>query len=701
MTGSFSLDWSILALSLFNTVVLLWLSFTVLLNANRRNWGVWLMGLGLLAGALFFVSHTAILGQELTLNIDGLNFWWQIGWIPVTVAPFAWYVVMLWYGGYWTAPRSALYYRHAKWLVISTTLVACLILLLLTSQPIPAYDQIVRLELSGALTLGGVPVLFLAFPVFMVACILLSIDVLLRPAVAERVSDLARRRSRPWLLGSACILLMVSLLVAAFIILVVQHAAEQRSTTIDIQIIGLFDFTLALLIAVSSVLLGQAIVTYEVFTGKVLPRHSFFRHWRNIVFIAAGFSVVIGFGLAAHLRPVYSLLLTTLLMVTFYALYSWRSFVEREQFMARLRPFVSTQNLVSHLLNDGDGADARAADLLQAICRDILGTDRAQLTPLGILAPLAGAGLTYPPQSAQLVRPPANLNTAVVELETENFNGYCWAIPLWAERGLIGALLVGAKQGGGLYTQEEIDIAQAAGERLVDMLAGEQMAQALMSLQRQRVMEGRVVDMRMRRTLHDDILPTIHTGILQLSSAAQTRPDVKEAIATFTEAHQQLSELIRSSSTTLSDLSAAGGLRDTIRRMIDSEFAGVFTSVRLECDESDGKILDPLIAEVLLGAVRESIRNAAVHGRGTDTDTSLNLSVQVVFELQKGLAIYISDDGVGVEGGLNSASPGSGSGLALHSALLAAVGGSLTLQSTMQRGTQVSIILGGGDRIPS
>ena len=36
MTGEPLLDWAIMAVSLFNTVLLLWLGLTVLLNAERR-----------------------------------------------------------------------------------------------------------------------------------------------------------------------------------------------------------------------------------------------------------------------------------------------------------------------------------------------------------------------------------------------------------------------------------------------------------------------------------------------------------------------------------------------------------------------------------------------------------------------------------------------------------------------------------------
>lgn len=46
MTGRIWLDWPIITVSIFNTCLFLWLGLTVLLNANRRDWGVWLMGGG-------------------------------------------------------------------------------------------------------------------------------------------------------------------------------------------------------------------------------------------------------------------------------------------------------------------------------------------------------------------------------------------------------------------------------------------------------------------------------------------------------------------------------------------------------------------------------------------------------------------------------------------------------------------------------
>ncbi len=72
------------------------------------------MGCGLMIKAVFFFGHTAILGHELVFTRAnlGLDFWWRVDWIPVIVAPFTWYVITLWYAGYWDRLNSALRRRH-------------------------------------------------------------------------------------------------------------------------------------------------------------------------------------------------------------------------------------------------------------------------------------------------------------------------------------------------------------------------------------------------------------------------------------------------------------------------------------------------------------------------------------------------------------------------------------------------------------
>src|SRR6185295_552494 len=105
---------------------------------------------------------------------------------------------------------------------------------------------------------------------------------------------------------------------------------------------------------------------------------------------------------------------------------------------------------------------------------------------------------------------PDHLGRAAVALAPEDYQGFDWVIPLWAERGLSGALYIADKQDRGFYTQEEMDLAQASGERIIDLLAAEQMTKRLMQIQRKRSAENSVIDLRTRRKLHDEVLPSLH-----------------------------------------------------------------------------------------------------------------------------------------------------------------------------------------------
>ena len=380
MTGSFGLDWAIISVSLFNTILLLWLGFTVLLTSERRNLGVWMLGLGLLLGAAFFISHTAILGGGLPLFSSWINFWWVSGWLPVVVAPLAWYGMILWFAGFWSPDGEQLRRRHQFWLGFLTVFMLILLIVLYVGHGLPTFLNIAHLDLSGILTVGGLPVLLVLYPIYMVLCVGLAIAALRHPAHSERfMGDLARQRTFPWLFTASLILLVVSLLVGWFMLWVVGSARGPNYEGPSLTIMSSatwFDIGIQLLIALAVFCIGQAIVSYEIFTGKSLPRREFFRHWRDALALAAGYAMVVGGSLSLNLNPIYSLLMTTFLMVAFYALFSWRSFIYRDQFIAQLRPFVHSQQLMEHLADD---TPSRATVIFQALCRDVLNVKHAQL----------------------------------------------------------------------------------------------------------------------------------------------------------------------------------------------------------------------------------------------------------------------------------------------------------------------------------
>jgi len=556
---------------------------------------------------------------------------------------------------------------------------------------------VTALALPGTLAIGGVPLLLVVYPIYIVLCITLSLDALRRPGPSARVmGELARRRARPWLIASSLALLAVSLLVAlviGWVALTFRYGSLSRAGIgyADIALaVAWFDLIIATLIGLAVILLGQGIVSYEIFTGKTLPRRGFFRQWRSAVILAVGYSALTGWSLAIHLRPAYSLLLSTLLVVAFYALFGWRSFAERERSIENLRPFIGSQRLYEHLLTSATASDADAATPFRALCADVLGARVAYLIALGPLAPLAGAPLAYPggepPPLGDLTGRFTSPQTMCVPLDPAQYAGAVWAVPLWSERGLIGVLLLGEKRDGGLYTQEEIEIARAGGERLIDAQAGAEMARRLMALQRERLAHSQVLDQRARRALHDDVLPRLHAALLTLNSGRQ-----EEVAALLTQAHRQIADLLREMPTAVVPEVARWGLVEALRRAVEEEFGQTFDQVAWDIEpqaEREARLLPPVIAEVLFCAAREAIRNAARHGRGQDASRPLHLRVGATW--RDGLEIAIEDDGVGLGQAVTETS---GQGLALHGTMMAVVGGTLTIESIPGTSTRVTLAL--------
>jgi signal transduction histidine kinase len=307
-------------------------------------------------------------------------------------------------------------------------------------------------------------------------------------------------------------------------------------------------------------------------------------------------------------------------------------------------------------------------------------------------------------------------------------------VPLWSERGLIGVLLLGDKLDGGLFAQEEIEIARATGERLIDTQASAQLAGRLMQLQRQRLAESQVLDRRARRVLHDDVLPLLHTALIDLMARDQGsgargqgsggQEGETGAIHNLTEAHHLISDLLRDMPSTAAPEIGRLGLVGALRKAVEEELAEAFDSVDWQVDPEVASHLSdisPLSAEVMYYAAREAIRNSARYARPSDSKKALNLRIAVLW--RDGLEILVEDDGVGivdegrrtkdderfsVDAGRNRALNGAngvngrngkafgGHGLALHSTMMAVVGGSLAVESAPGEYTRVVLSLPAG-----
>ncbi len=567
------------------------------------------------------------------------------------------------------------------------------------------------MEVERLPSLGSIPLLLLAFPPYILMCIGLALDALLHPAPSGRVmGDLARQRARPWLTASSLVLFVVSLLVGGAILWLLQ-TSRQRNTIADLVFslsttLSLLDLLLAALLMAAILLLGQAIVSYEIFTGKTLPRRGFFipvAQYRLVY----GWSVPAGsLGCGGQAPAVYPALATLLVVAVSYTLFNWQSFVERQRGMRQLRPLVTSQRLFESLLTGAQSAHSEV-DLqapFGALCRDVLGARQAMLIPLGPLAALGCEPLCHPggtpfklPGLAGLLAQLTSPQMHGLPLDPAEFDGAIWAAPLWSERGLIGLLLLGDKADGGFYSLEEIEIARSSGERLADIQISTELARRLMALQRQRLAESQVLDRQTRRILHDDVLPRLHAALLELSALPTQNEGHAPALAALIEnlagTHRQISDLLHDLPRATAPEVAQLGLFGALREVVNDELRGAFDQVSWMVSpqaENGAKLLTPLTAEVLFYAGREALRNAARHARPADSRTPLCLEIQAAW--QDGLEIVVQDNGAGLAEPRAHAA-GSGQGLTLHSTMMAVVGGTLALESTPGVATRVVLKL--------
>lgn len=697
MTGLLPLDWGIIAVSLFNTLLILWIGSMVFLAAERRNAGLYLSAGGLLLGAAFFVVHTAVAGHNVGQPDLTISVWWRAGWALVIVQPFSWYGIMLWHSGFWAERSGSLRRRHRIWFLLAALLAAGLLLYLALTPMLPILADYRTTSGSNGFSERLLMVFYLPYAF---CCIVLAIDALRHPGATSRMmGDIARRRARPWLVRASLVLLAVGVIAGwAMLELATNTTGYDPRTPVELIVrMAWFDLVISSLIAVVVLLVGQAIISYEVFTGRTLPRRGLKRLWQTAVLLSAGYALVVGFCIATDLTPVYSLLISGSLMMIFFAISGWRSFIEREQSIAVLRPFVSSQGLYEQLVGgiESDGEIDMAAPLA-SLCRDVLGAARAWLLTTGPLGPFAPEMVVYPAgasaelpaigELAPLLRASAALS---IQLDPALHGGAVWGVPLWSERGLIGALLLGEKSDGGLYTQEEIEIARASCERLIDTAATMEMARRLIALQRQRMAESGVLDRRTRRVLHDEITPRLHALMLELSGADEVSR--RSAIEGLADVHRAISDLLRDLPPPTDHELVRSGLPAALRRMIERELSDAFDAVDWQIEpeaEALSRELSPVTSEVLYYAAREAIRNAARYAR--DPARPLNLSVFI--GAAPTLRITIEDDGTGISPD-KPTRPGGGHGLALHSTMLAVIGGSLEMESRIGGGTVVRIRL--------
>jgi len=455
--------------------------------------------------------------------------------------------------------------------------------------------------------------------------------------------------------------------------------------------IAVFDLVISGCISGAVILLGQAVTEYEIFTGKSLPRRGLSQLWRRTLILAAGYSLLLGGSLVIQLRPIYSLLLGTLVLTAFLAMLGWRQYAERERLMNHIRPFLSRQRLYDRSLQPGKVEPYAVQNLFESFCDQVFGVRNAFLMPLGPVAALVGDPVIHPSPAGAVDLsdwrstvsdkpiPPGSIG---FPCPAHMGQEYCWEIPLWNDKGLAGLLVLGEKKDGGLLTQEEIEVAQGAGEQMLDSMAMAELARRLIRFQRQQMAESQVYDRQLRRALHDDFLPQVHETILAINSLEGLQEDQKEPVLNnLADLHRRISNLLRGLKTHHAPEVHRVGVLEALRRVVEDELEGAFRDVQWSVSpaaEQPLRGLPAVTAEVVYYAAREAVRNAAVHAGGPAGRLP---ALAISAACRENLEIQIEDD-AGIHHGpaLPGDEKGTGQGLSLHGTMMAIVGGSLRFE---------------------
>ncbi len=484
----------------------------------------------------------------------------------------------------------------------------------------------------------------------------------------------------------------------------------------------ILDLAATLAVALVILLIGYSVVRHGILIERSLARRGFFEQWRGIVIVATAVAIFIAILVTFTHSNLGGLLLITSLAAVTYALFTWSSHTAHDRYIALLGPFVRSTSL-SHWLNtDLQKTEQDLGNLFFHLCHDVLAVQLAYLT---VAAGTLKRNFSYRwPHEAVLgskmiaLNKRGNIDAETpkrIQITLHGQSMICWVLPIFDERGLVAALYLGPREDGGAFTEEDMDLAQACGQRILDTLGDHEAMQAVAGLLRRRTVDVKLLGAQQRRVLHDEILPQMHLALLRLESLRSTsemKPDdpesaessemvreqgLNEAIDMISDAHRRLATMMRTTAPGAPHRLERDGMMHAIQTMLEQDFQNAFDEIEWRVSEETATAIDevtpPAIAELIFAAVQEALRNAAHHARGNDVHRHLRLTLSASYNREGPyLELIVADDGVGIISAV-SATSGTGGGLLTHSALLAIAGGSLNIKSSPGEGVTVKIVL--------
>ncbi|HEV2660801.1 MAG TPA: ATP-binding protein, partial [Ktedonobacteraceae bacterium] len=506
------------------------------------------------------------------------------------------------------------------------------------------------------------------------------------------------------------------------------HVAPVPLTTIPLNLI-LLDIFATGLVALIILLIGYSIVRHGILVERPLARQGFFEQWRGIVIVSTTVAIFIAIFVFVTGSKLGGLLLITCLATGAYALFTWSSYTAHDHYIALLGPFLRSTSVRHWLNTDLQKTEQGMEDLFFHLCNDVLEVQCARLIVLKdtvkrsfgyrwpadnkqssteelMLAPrkkwLPASSPAHPYSNREMI---SDATAYRISVAWQGQPIICWVLPIYDEFGLVAKLYLGPRQDRAGFTDEDMDLAHACGQRILDTLRDHEAMLTVAGLLKRRVVDVKLLGAQQRRVLHDEILPQMHLALLRLetlrpsiqkpdSTSSQAEAALDETVEIISQAHRRLAAMMRATTTSAPHRLERDGMMHAIHTMIAQDFQQAFDEVVWDVPEETAyhidEIVPPAIAELIFAAVQEALRNAARHARGSDVHRHLRLTLRAACNPH--LEIIVADDGVGIVSA-SSSTTGTGGGLLTHSALLAIAGGSLTVKSAPDEGVTVRILL--------
>src|SRR6266705_1290542 len=362
-------------------------------------------------------------------------------------------------------------------------------------------------------------------------------------------------------------------------------------------------------------LIGYSIIRHGVLIERPLARRGFVVQWRGIVIVDTTVAVFIALLVTSTRSNLEGLLLITALATVAYAMFTWSSYTAHDRYIALLGPFLRSTDLRHWLNTDLQKTEQGLQDLFFHLCQDALAVRCARLT---IIAGPVRRSFSYrwpehvsiaekqhtetaQPGDAEMLavdrrrrnsldragwteflaarrkaltgREAVVMHAHRLRMSVDEQPMICWVLPMYDERGLAATLYLGPRQDGGAFTDEDMDLAHACGQRILDTLGDQWAMQAVAGLLRSRIVDVKLLGAQQRRVLHDEILPQMHLALLRLETlrSHSDQAALDEAVGMISDAHRRLAAMMRATSPGVPHRLERDGMMPAIRAMLEQD----------------------------------------------------------------------------------------------------------------------------------